>query len=331
MDERQQFQKDIFAVSTSSFEEHALSLFRWQAQHNEVYCKYIHQLRVDPKAVNTTEEIPFLPIDFFKRHKVLSTSVESVEVVFESSGTTQQTRSRHYVTDLSFYHQVSQYIFEAQFGPLSSFHIVALLPSYLERSNASLVSMVDYFVCQSSSPYSGFYLNDYESLIKTIEAARDDKRTVLLIGVTFALLRLAEEYAPDLSKVVILETGGMKGMRKELVREEVYNILRKHTGVQRIHSEYGMTELLSQAYSWDTNVFHLPPWMRLVVREINDPFAKVKDGQTGGINVIDLANVHSCAFIETMDRGKLSGNDTFEVLGRLDNSDVRGCNTMMIE
>ena len=331
MDERRGFQEKTFTVSPANFEAHALGLFRWQAEHNKIYGQYLNQLKVDPAAITHVEQIPFLPIDFFKRHRVLSTPAEPVEVVFESSGTTGQVRSRHHVTDVSFYHRISQRIFEDQFGALSSYHVVALLPSYLERSNASLVSMVNHFMRQSGSPYAGFYLNDYEALLRTINAARHNQGQVLLVGVTFALLQLAETYSPDLSDVIILETGGMKGMRKELIREEVYDILQKNTGVQRIHSEYGMTELLSQAYSQQPNVFHPPAWMRIMIREINDPFTKVHEQKVGGINVIDLANVHSCAFIETMDRGKVYSDHTFEVLGRFDNSDIRGCNTMVIE
>ena len=331
MDSLRQFQETIFTVSAGNFEAHALALFHWQAQHNEIYRQYIEQLGVNPEAVDTVEQIPFLPIDFFKRHRILSTSAESVDAVFESSGTTQQVRSHHYVTDLSFYYRVSQRIFEAQFGSLSSYHVLALLPSYLERNNASLVAMADHFIRQSASPYSGFYLDDYKELVRTLEAAQQDGRLVLLIGVTFALLRLAEEYFPDLSNVIILETGGMKGMRKEMIREEVYHHLQENTGARRIYSEYGMTELLSQAYSQKPNRFHPPNWVQVRIREINDPLVEANEGQIGGINVIDLANVHSCAFIETMDRGRSYQDRTFEVLGRLDNSDVRGCNTMIME
>ena len=319
----------LFDVSTDSFEEHALALFRWQATHNAVYRQYIRELGVNPTVVSAVEQIPCLPIDFFKRHKVISASNESVEVIFESSGTTGQERSRHHVTDVSFYHRTSRRIFESHFGSLSSYHIVALLPSYLERNNASLVSMVDHFIQQSSSSYAGFYLDDYPALIRTLATAQKSGKQVLLIGVTFALLRLAEEYAPDLSDVLIIETGGMKGMRREMIREEVYQILRDKTQARCIHSEYGMTELLSQAYSQRLNVFHPPAWMRVMTREVNDPFTRIEKGAVGGINVIDLANVHSCAFIETKDQGIVYRDQTFEVLGRIDNSDVRGCNTMV--
>lgn len=329
MDTLTWFQENLLTLTPDRFAEQALTLFRWQATQNEIYRRYLQCLSIDPQSIRQVSEIPFLPIDFFKRHPVLSVHNQAVETVFESSGTTGQVRSRHYVQSLSFYHRVCQHIFEARFGSLSSYHILALLPSYLERKNASLVSMVDYFIRESASDYSGFYLDDYEKLLQTIHRAQSTGRRVLLVGVTFALLHLAETYAPDLHSVRVLETGGMKGMRKEITREEVYDILRKQTGVREIYSEYGMTELLSQAYTTDPGVFQPPPWMRVAIREVNDPFTLAGEHKFGGINVVDLANIHSCAFIETMDRGKVDANQHFEVLGRLDNSDVRGCNTMI--
>ena len=322
------FQENVFTVTSENFEERALAQFRWQAIHNLVYRRYLRELNINPREVSRPVQIPFLPIEFFKRHRVLSSHDIPVEAVFESSGTTGQLRSQHYVTHLAHYHRVSQHIFEQRFGPFSDYHVLALLPTYLERSNASLVSMVDHFIRQSGSPISGFYLNDYEALLKAIEEAKQSSRTTLVVGVTFALLQLAERYAPDLRRVLLLETGGMKGMRRELTRPEVYQQLRAQTGVEQISSEYGMTELLSQAYSAASGVFSSPPWMRILIREVNDPFAVGIHG-SGGINVIDLANAHSCSFIETMDRGRLYDDSTFEVLGRLDNSDIRGCNTMI--
>lgn len=329
MSQLRQFQESVFAIPAADFEAKALALFRWQAIRNPTYRAYLKYLRVDVKSVDSLPKIPFLPIEFFKRHRVLSTADEPIEAIFASSGTTGQQRSRHYVTSLSFYHRVCQRIFEQRFGPLSSYHIVALLPSYLERQDASLVSMVDYFIRQSQSSYSGFYLDDFDALVRTLEAAQRSDRRVLLIGVTFALLQLAETYAPDLSEVTILETGGMKGMRRELVREEVHRILCDQTRAQRIYSEYGMTELLSQAYTSGAGSFVSPPWMRIRIREVNDPRSIMGYAKSGGVNVIDLANVHSCAFIETMDRGVVYRDHTFEILGRLDNSDIRGCNTML--
>lgn len=328
MHQLQHFQENIFTVTPENFEERALALFRWQAVLNPTYRRYLHELDVDPLEITSTTQIPFLPIDFFRRHRVLSCQNIPTEAVFESSGTTGQLRSQHHVTHLAFYHRVSQHIFEQRFGPLSSYHVLALLPTYLERSNASLVSMVDHFIRQSKSPISGFYLNNYESLLQAINEVKQSNRPTLLVGVTFALLQLAERYSPDLSRVLLLETGGMKGMRRELTRPEVYQLLRTQTGVEQISSEYGMTELLSQAYSTASGVFSSPPWMRVLIREVNDPFAVSTRG-SGGIDVVDLANAHSCSFIETMDRGCLYEDLTFEVLGRLDNSDVRGCNTMI--
>lgn len=331
MDNWLRWRESIFTVTPDNFEQRALALFRWQAKHNAIYERYGQLLGVDPQSVNRLDQIPFLPIDFFKRHRLLSVANLPVDVVFESSGTTQSVRSRHYMPDVNFYHRVCQCIFEQQFGFLDNYHLLALLPSYLERKDASLVSMVDHFIKQTDSVYSGFYLDDYPRLIRTLEKAQRTNRRVMLIGVTFALLTLAETHTPDLSEVIVLETGGMKGMRKEITKAEVYDTLRRQTGAQRIHSEYGMTELLSQAYATSTGLFRPPPWMRVVTREINDPFARSEEGSAGGINVIDLANVHSCAFIETMDQGKVRRNGTFEVLGRLDNSDVRGCNTLIVK
>ena len=327
MDAVAHFQEQVFSTDQDNFDERALALFRWQAEHNPVYRQYLAYRKVAPEQVQEVTQIPFLPIQFFKYHAVLSTD-QPVEATFESSGTTGQQRSRHAITSLSFYYQVCQTIFEARFGSLSSFHILALLPSYLERKNASLVAMVDHFIQQSQSRYSGFYQSDYERLIRTLQSAKADQRKVLLIGVTFALLELAERYMPNLQEVMILETGGMKGRRKEMIRPEVHQLLRAQTHAQQIYSEYGMTELLSQAYTQGETSFSPPPWMRIFTREITDPFTLTK--RQGGINVIDLANVHSCAFLETQDIGKvLSSGINFEVLGRFDNSDVRGCNLMV--
>ena len=330
MDTWQRLRKATFTTTQNSFEQRALTLFYWQAERNSTYRRYLQYLGVDPREISQVSQIPFLPIDLFKRHRVLSVADDvPIEVVFESSGTTQLVRSQHHVPSVSFYHRVCRQIFEQRFGPLTDFHIVALLPSYLERKNASLVSMVDHFIQRTRSAHSGFYLADYPKLIRTLDHAQSTKRQVMLIGVTFALLQLAERYAPNLREVIVLETGGMKGMRKELTRAEVYQTLRDQTGAQRIYSEYGMTELLSQAYTKSSGRFIAPSWMKIITREVDDPFAQPVEGRVGGINIIDLANVHSCAFIETMDQGRLYYDGTFEILGRIDNSDVRGCNTMV--
>ncbi|WP_338130077.1 acyl transferase [Catalinimonas alkaloidigena] len=320
-------------MDAQNFEEHALSLFYWQAKHNVVYRQYLSHLDVKAEDIQRTTEIPFLPIAFFKHHKVITqenVKDASAYTYFESSGTTGQQKSRHYLNDADFYLQVCKKIFEEQYGELSQFHIFALLPSYLERQHASLVAMADYFIEQSQSNLSGFYLHNYDDLLENMRKAKQSGCKVLLLGVTFALLELAEKHRPNLEGIIVMETGGMKGRRKELIREELHQILKENLQVDYIHAEYGMTELLSQAYAKQDGVFRSPPWMRILIRDINDPFSIDQHLRYGGINVIDLANISSCAFIETQDLGKYNTkNDTFEVLGRFDHSDVRGCNLMI--
>lgn len=323
------FADHIFQVNADNFTDFSLKLFRYQAVNNAVYRKYLQYLQVDPVAVTKIEDIPFLPISFFKTQQILTPQETRSATFFESSGTTGQQRSRHYVADMHLYHQVSQTMFERTYGKLSDFHIFALLPSYLEREHASLVAMVDYFIRQSQSEYSGFYLKNYQELIQNIRQAAGTGK-VLLMGVSFALLDLAEQYQPDLQGVIVMETGGMKGRRKEITREELHAILSEKLNVDSIHSEYGMTELLSQAYARHSGIFKAPPWMKVLIRDINDPFSLDTRSRAGGINVIDLANIYSCAFIETQDLGRTNKiEETFEVLGRYDNSDIRGCNLMI--
>lgn len=333
MQNAQFFKDNLFSINAQNFEEHVLSLFRRQAEHNPVYRKYISCLGVKTRDIHQIHQIPFLPISFFKNHRVITHEGESSTEkydYFESSGTTGQQRSRHYIPDLDFYLRICQSIFEQQYGKLDDFHVFALLPSYLERKHASLVAMADYFIQQSQSPFSGFYLQDYEKLLVQIAKARQSNRKVLLLGVTFALLDLAEKFRPNLKDVIVMETGGMKGRRKEIIRQELHQMLKEGLNVKHIHAEYGMTELLSQAYAHRDGLFQAPPWMRIIIRDINDPFYFNQDLRYGGINVIDLANVHSCAFIETQDLGKYhTSTHTFEVLGRFDNTDTRGCNLMV--
>jgi phenylacetate-coenzyme A ligase PaaK-like adenylate-forming protein len=327
------FKDKLFKINAQNFEAFALSLFQWQAVHNPIYHAYLAHLGKKPGQVHQLSEIPFLPIRFFKDQRVVTEDTENTAsdwTYFESSGTTGQQPSRHYVNDTAFYLQVCRSIFEQQYGQLQDFHIFALLPSYLERQHASLVAMTDYFIRESQSPLSGFYLQDYEQLIGQLDTAKKSKRQILLLGVSFALLELAEHYQPDLQGVTVMETGGMKGRRKELVREELHQILQRGLNVSQIHSEYGMTELMSQAYAHKQGLFRCPPWMQVFIRDINDPFYMDRNLRYGGINIIDLANVHSCAFLETQDLGKYhSLENTFEVLGRFDNSDTRGCNLMV--
>jgi len=328
-----QFFKDkLFNINAQNFEEHALALFRWQVGHNPVYQAYVRNLGKNVDAIHKLEDIPFLPISFFKNQQVISQEAQEQRqwTYFESSGTTGQQRSRHYVADTSFYLQVCRHIFEEQYGVLQDFHIFALLPSYLERQHASLVAMADYFIKESRSELSGFYLDDYPALLRHISEAQKSDRKILLLGVTFALLELAEDFQPDLQGVFVMETGGMKGRRKEIVREELHQFLEKRLNISQVHSEYGMTELMSQAYAKARGTFRTPGWMRILIRDINDPFCLDNRLRYGGINIIDLANVDSCAFIETQDQGKWHADEqTFEVLGRLDNTDMRGCNLMV--
>ena len=310
------------------FDELALELFHFQAEHNGVYRDYLQARRVVASRVSQVTEIPFLPIQFFKSHKVVCGSPESFSVYYASSGTTGVITSRHFIWSEDFYLHHAQRIFEQQYGPLQQYHILALLPAYLERKGSSLVAMADYFIKKSGSEHSGFYLYNHQELIEKLELLKEDSKPVLLIGVTFALLDLAERELPRLPQLVVMETGGMKGKRKEMIREEVHQILCKSFGLDRIHSEYGMTELMSQAYSKGFGKYLLPDTMRIFLRDTHDPLSWSNRTQ-GGINIIDLANFHSCAFIETQDLGRYDHDGNLEILGRFDNSEIRGCNLMV--
>ena len=323
-----QFKTRLLDLPHESFEEMAIELFLWQTLKNPVYKVYIKYLGINPVSVSSIDQIPCLPIEFFKYHQVVS-DAPSIERVFESSGTTGQLRSKHYVADLLWYQKVCERIFEQCWGKLKSCHVFALLPSYLERNNASLVAMADHFIRQSQSDLSGFYLDNLSTLVQKVEEARKTERKVLMLGVTFALLELAEKYKVEWRDVIVMETGGMKGRQKEMTRSEVHDRLINRLGVQFVAAEYGMTELISQAYAKQSGKFELPLWMQIQIREIEDPFTYTEVGKQGGINIIDLANVDSCAFIETKDLGRITKNGHFEVLGRFDNSEVRGCNLMI--
>jgi len=320
------FKTNVFRVNNQNFEQHALELFHFQYNNNTIYHDYVQHLNVYPDEVTTISKIPFLPIQFFKHH-VVKTGDFTPQHVFESSGTTGST-SKHYIEDLDFYKKVSAKIFTSFFGEINRSIIIGLLPSYLERDNSSLVYMVDHFVQESKNNSSGFYLDNFETLVKTLRSLPDTGLPVFLFGVTFALLELASQYQLDINNLVILETGGMKGRGKELIREELHQKLRMAFNTNNIFSEYGMTELFSQAYLQKDGFFHTPPWMRILVRDIHDPFCHVENGKTGVIKVIDLANAHSCAFIETEDLGMQLGSG-FKIIGRLDNSDLRGCNLLL--
>ena len=320
------FESELYSVTNQSFNETALSLFHFQAESNTIYKSFIQNLGLDPGQVQTVGDIPFLPISFFKNHAIKSGEWDA-QTVFASSGTTGMTTSSHAIKDLEFYLSHAEKNFVRFFGPLSDYHFLALLPSYLERKNSSLVAMIDHFIKRSESPYSGFYLHNTMKLVEDIERLRSDPRKTILWGVTFALLDLAETHKPDLGHCLVFETGGMKGRRKELTRDELHHVLRTELGVANVYSEYGMTEMLSQAYS-NGGLFQCPPWLKVLGREVTDPFQKGLLGEICGINVVDLANRHSIAFIETEDLGKVYPDGSFEVLGRFDNSDLRGCNLL---
>ncbi len=320
------FAPDLYPLNDFAFNEIALRLFHFQAEGNPVYKQYLTQIGVSSGQIAAVSQIPFLPITLFKSHEII-TGQWRPEAVFTSSGTGGQSVSRHAVPSREFYYHHCQRIFEDTYGPLSRFHVFCLLPSYLERTGSSLVAMASHFIAESHSPASGFFLNDLDRLVKELEVIRDD-RQVLLLGVTFALLQLAEQYEVDLSKCIVMETGGMKGRRPEITREELHEILKRSFNVQKVHSEYGMTELLSQAYSSGDGLFRCPASMRLILKEVNDPFS-TEMRLAGIINVVDLANTHSCAFIETQDLGRINHQGHFEVLGRIDTSDARGCNLLV--
>lgn len=319
----------IFSIHNSeSFQATCLDVFNYQSTNNHTYREYITKINVNPKNVNSIEDIPFLPIQFFKTHKILEYSKE-YETIFTSSGTTGSTTSKHYVTDLSLYKKSFLSAFEQFYGVPEQYTILALLPGYLEREGSSLIYMVNHLIEQSKDPKSGFYLHNHEQLAEQlIENEKQNKKT-LLIGVSFALLDLLDQYKFSLKHTLIMETGGMKGRKKEVTRQELHTQLCSSFGTNSIHSEYGMTELLSQAYCNNGQTFSCPPWMKIQIRDIYDPFSSIGSGKTGGINIIDLANLYSCSFIETQDLGKLHENNHFEVLGRFDASDVRGCNLMV--
>jgi phenylacetate-coenzyme A ligase PaaK-like adenylate-forming protein len=313
----------------SDFWETALEIFNYQYNNNTVYQNFITSLGKDGSNIKTPFDIPFLPIEFFRNHKIL-TGDHPVEITFESSGTTGVTTGKHFVTDLSLYEESFLKSFRLFYGDPDEFLIAALLPSYTERKGSSLVYMADNLIRRSRNLLSGFYKDKIEELLPAIKRAKEENRKILLLGVSFALLDLAEKSSPDLSGVIVMETGGMKGRRKEITRPELHTILKEKLNILAIHSEYGMTELMSQAYSKGDGIFYCPPWMKIIIRDPQDPLSLYSEpGVTGGINIIDLANINSCSFIATGDLGKLREDGGFEVLGRFDNSDIRGCNLLM--
>ncbi|MBQ0117311.1 MAG: acyl transferase [Flavobacterium sp.] len=321
---------DLFEIgSKKEFEKITMKVFRHQFENNRVYKSYCELLGKNPSNVKNILQIPFLPIQFFKSHEVVSNQ-DATQAVFTSSGTTGMITSKHYVTDVSMYETSYTLGFKNFYGSVENFAVLALLPSYLEREGSSLIYMVEDLIQKSNHPDSGFYLHNHEELIAKIEALEAQGQQTLLIGVTYALLDLIETKKMKLQHTIIMETGGMKGKRKEMIREELHQILMEGFGVNAIHSEYGMTELLSQAYSLGEGIFECPPFMEVLIRDTEDPFTYLTAGKTGGVNVIDLANYNSCSFIATQDLGKKYQDHSFEILGRFDHSDIRGCNLMVL-
>ena len=323
------FSKNFDLINDENFDHHALEVFRFQAKNNVLYKKYLNLLHIDISAIKELEQIPFLPIHFFKTHKILST-INKVQKIFLSSGTTGMSQSKHYITNIQLYENSYLKGFQRFYGNIEDYIILALLPNYLERKGSSLVYMVNDLIQKSNSIESGFYLNNLENLSNKLTDLDKKNKKILLIGVSFALLDLIEFKKFNLKNTIVMETGGMKGKRKELVKEELHQMLCKGFGVKKIHSEYGMTELLSQGYSKGDGIFKTPPWMKILIRDTEDALTILPQSRTGGINVIDLANINSCSFIATQDLGKIHSDGTFEILGRFDNSDIRGCNLMVV-
>lgn len=322
-------QSELFQVDKTSFEAFAKKVFLRQYRTNKVYKKYCELLNFNPTQATTLRQIPFLPISAFKNHRIASSTFKDA-IVFYSSGTTANNKSVHHLKDLSVYENSFTKTFESNYGKISDYALLALLPSYMEQKSSSLIYMVNSLMQKSKQKENGFFLNEHEKLKNRLEHLIKAKKKTILIGVSFALLDFMEKYqikAGD-ETLIVMETGGMKGRRKEISRMELHRQLKSGFGVKQIHSEYGMTELLSQAYAKDNGRFYPPPWMRVLIRKADDPFTYCKIGETGGINIIDLANLHSVSFIQTDDLGKLHQDGSFEVLGRFDQAEIRGCNLM---
>ena len=317
-----------FTEGVGDFTARALEIFRWQYAHNPLYRDYTDILGVDPGSVRTLTEIPFLPVSFFKTHAV-RTGEFVPEIVFESSGTTGTGGSRHEVKELGLYKKSFTEGFERFYGPVTDWCIIGLLPAYLERSHSSLVLMVHELIGKSCHSDSGFYLYEHEALYRLLQQLEERGQKTLLIGVTFALLDFAEKYSLTLRHTVVMETGGMKGRRKEITRPELHHFLMQRLGLRSIHAEYGMTELLSQAYSAGNGLFDTPPWMKALVRREDDPL-DIRERGEGILNIIDLANIWSCSFLATEDIGIIHPDGCFEVAGRVDNSDIRGCSLLVM-
>jgi Acyl-protein synthetase, LuxE len=322
------FVNNLFELNSTSFQEAALQSFQFQYSNNTVYRSFCEVLHIEQGKLSNIETVPYLPISFFKTHRVESTEF-APETLFESSGTSQTIQSKHYVKSLALYEEAFTKGFIHQYGSPENYCFLGLLPSYLERSNSSLVYMVQKLMEKSNHPMNGFYLNNFEELFHRLQLLEKEGQSTILIGVTFGLLDFAEQYQLPLKNTIIMETGGMKGRREEMTREQVHHQLKKTFSVETIHSEYGMTELLSQAYSKGNGIFHCPPWMKVLVRDEDDPL-HVRTKGKGAINIIDLANIYSISFIASDDVGEVFEDGSFRVLGRMDNSDIRGCSLLAL-
>jgi len=316
-------------IPPEDFKNLCLEVFRFQYKQNLVYQQWVDLLGIQINAVQTIESIPFLPIEFFKNFQVISSPLNAQTIKFTSSATTSQIPASHYVNNIDFYQESFKRTFSLFYGDINDYCVLALLPNYLQRGGSSLVYMCTHLIKASGHPLSGFFLDDVDGLTMSIEQLKQNKQKVILIGVTYALMDLADLGVTLNDNFIVMETGGMKGTRKELPKPELHAYLKNAFKINNIHSEYGMTELLSQAYSTGNGLFKSPPWLKFLVREVNDPLTIRLDGKTGGINVIDLANLHSCSFIATKDLGRVNENNELELMGRYDQSDVRGCNLML--
>jgi phenylacetate-coenzyme A ligase PaaK-like adenylate-forming protein len=315
--------------SAEEFEQSALEMFRYQYENVSVYRHFVNYLGIDSRHVRSIHDIVFLPVELFKNHKIIDEN-RIEEIIFSSSGTTGSDRSQHYIASLELYEESFSRCFELFYGRPADYCILALLPSYLEREGSSLVYMMDRLIKKSEHEDSGFYLRDYEKLMKKLIRLKSGNKKVILLGVSFAFLELANHFEEDLSGIIFMETGGMKGRGREITRKELHQILQSRFNLSHIHSEYGMTELLSQAYSQSDGKFHTPPWMKILIRDSHDPLQILQTGKSGNINIIDLANRYSCSFLATSDLGRSHFDNSFEVLGRTDNSDIRGCNLLVL-
>ncbi len=322
---------EIFNINCGSdFQNLAIDVFQYQYTNNSVYNAWVNQFVKNPESIKSIYEIPFLPIEFFKTNKVICGDENKTEEIFTSSSTTSQTPSKHYVSDLNLYKKSFTTCFQEFFGPIEDYCFLALLPGYLDRKGSSLVYMCNELIKESKHPLSGFYLRNLDEMEEVINQLKQKKQKTIIIGVSYALLDLAERNILLNDNFYVIETGGMKGTRKEMLKQELHQFLKNKFGIQKICSEYGMTELLSQSYSLGDEAFKEPNWMKFLIRDVNDPLSYLPHGKTGGINIIDLANVNSCSFIATKDLGFINENGDLQLMGRYDNSDIRGCNLMVV-